>query len=42
VFRTVVTEHDLVLGQVIVDELRKVLKRKLRLQKTGSWPSKLC
>lgn len=31
VFRTVVTEHDLVLGQVIVDELRKVLKRKLRL-----------
>jgi len=31
VFRVVVTEHDLVLGTVILDELRRVLQTKLKL-----------
>ena len=31
VLRTVLTEHELVLGEVILSELRRVLKTKLRL-----------
>lgn len=31
VFRTVVTEHDLVIGEVILDELRRALRTKLKL-----------
>ncbi len=31
VFRTVIAEHDLVLGEVILTELRRALKTKLRL-----------
>lgn len=30
-FRTVVAEHELVIGEVILDELRRVLRTKLRL-----------
>lgn len=35
VFRTVVAEHDLVLGEVILAELRRALKTKLRLPPQG-------
>lgn len=31
VLRTVLAEHELILGEVILDELRRVLSRKLRL-----------
>lgn len=31
VFRTVLAEHDLVIGEVILDELRRTLKQKLKL-----------
>lgn len=31
VFRTVLAEHDLVMGEVILQELRRVLRTKLRL-----------
>ena len=31
VFRAVLAEHDLVVGEVILDELRRVLRSKLRL-----------
>ncbi|MGE0440013.1 MAG: putative toxin-antitoxin system toxin component, PIN family [Gemmatimonadales bacterium] len=31
VFRTVLAEHDLVVGEVILEELRRVLRTKLRL-----------
>ncbi|HVT44305.1 MAG TPA: putative toxin-antitoxin system toxin component, PIN family [Thermoanaerobaculia bacterium] len=31
VLRTVLSEHELIIGEVILDELRRVLSRKLRL-----------
>lgn len=31
VLRTVLAEHELVIGEVLLDELRRVLSRKLRL-----------
>ena len=31
VFRTVLAEHDLVIGEVILEELRRILRTKLRL-----------
>ena len=35
VFRTVAAEHDLVLGEVMLTELRRALKTKLRLPEEG-------
>jgi len=35
VFRTVAAEHDLVLGDVILEELRRALKTKLKLPDAG-------